>query len=537
MPSEPQPNPDAPDWRQLGQPLAPGYTSFRELREQVRRETGQQPIVLPPLPEPPEVAPRPSAAPPKGPITGQRPAIIMLPSDSGTGKSATGFTATVKGMTGTTPTVKSAAPTVHIRPDAPRAEKAETNGRTPTPQQRISAIITAVVGIIAIIVLVVRPFVSEHLPPGFAAGVAGFTTPPTPLPVYPSIALDTDHPAPLIWATSGVVMDESNGAILFSKNGDMPLAMASTTKLMTAVVALSHGSPDQMITVSTNAASIFCTCVGIKKGEQYSLHDLLYGMLMISGNDAAEAIAEGVGGGKEATFIKWMNDTAGALGLTHTHYMNPHGLDDDGHYSSARDLAVLGRYALGLPTIAAILATRNFTIPATSSHPQHGLVNQHQPLWWYPGADGGKPGWTGAARFVDVLSAVRNGHHLIAVIMHSDNDWVTDIRDMLNWGFNDFTWVSPHDVLSHGYIPYADSYGNFTWDVPSRVVNVDGKEYFPYTGYILSNPFLSYFNKQGGINHFGFPRGMPIPAASGQLTQHFDKRNITCNPATGTCSG
>jgi D-alanyl-D-alanine carboxypeptidase len=533
MPSDPQQNPDAADWRPRNQPPAPSYTSFRELREKVRRETGQQPIVMPPLPAHPA-----DSVPPTAPITGQRPTIIVLPGDASTSKLGTGPTATVKGATGQTQTVKVAAPTVHIRPDAPRVEGTEDKGRgTPTAQQRISAIITAVVGIIAIVVLVVRPFVADHLPPGFAAGAAGFTTPPTPLPVYPSIGIDTDHPAPLIWATSGVVMDESNGAILFSKNGDLPLAMASTTKLMTAVVALSHGSPDQSITISANASSIFCTCVGIKKGEQYSLHDLLYGMLMISGNDAAEAIAEGVGGGSEATFIKWMNDTAGALGLTHTHYMNPHGLDDSGHYSSARDLAVLGRYALQLPTIAGILATRTFTIPATNSHPKHDLVNQHQPLWWYPGADGGKPGWTGEARFVDVLSAVRNGHHLIAAIMHSDNDWVTDIRDMLNWGFNDFTWVSPHDVLSHGYIPYADAYGNFTWDVPSRVVIIGGREYFPYTGYILADPFLSYFNKNGGIDHFGFPRGMPIPAANGQLTQHFDKLSITCNPVSGTCTG
>jgi D-alanyl-D-alanine carboxypeptidase len=242
--------------------------------------------------------------------------------------------------------------------------------------------------------------------------------------------------------------------------------------------------------------------------------------------------------GNVQTFVGWMNQTAAALGLTHTHYTNPHGLDDPGHYSSARDLAVLGRYALSIPIIQQAVTMRTYNMPKTATHAAHDLVNQHQPLWWYPGADGGKPGWTPAAQFVDILSAVRNGHHIIATLLHGLNDWVTDIRDLLNWGFDDFTWVSPLQTLQHnGYIPFAAAYSNFTWDVPSRVLTVDGKEYFPYTGYFIADPFLTYFDTQtnGGINGFGFPRGEPIPNTNGTLSQHFDKVTITCNPATGAC--
>ncbi len=255
---------------------------------------------------------------------------------------------------------------------------------------------------------------------------------------------------------------------------------------------------------------------------------------MISGNDAAEAIADGVAG-NVPTFVGWMNETAVAMGLTNTHYINPHGLDDVGHYSSARDLAMLGRYVLSIPVLQQISSTRTYTMAATATHPKHDLVNLHESLWWYPGADGGKPGWTGGARFVDILSAARNGHHLIAVVMHSANDWVTDIRDLLNWGFDDFTWVSPREIDKLHYIPFDDSYSYFNWDVPSRIVLVGDQEYFPYTGYFVSGVFLTYFNQVNGLSTIGFPRGMPVPAANGTLSQRYDNATVTCNPATGAC--
>lgn len=410
------------------------------------------------------------------------------------------------------------------------------------PSRRATMITVSLLLAVATLVLAGHPLLTT-----FSAGRVGKSprTPATGIhatssatsalePVYTATPLNVDHPPPVLWAESAVVMDETNGTILYAKNPNEELPMASTTKLMTAVVALSHGNPDQIIAISPVAATTGGARIDLHTGEQYTLRDLLYGMLMISGNDAAEAIATGLAG-NEATFVGWMNDTAKALGLTHTHYMNPHGLDDNGHYSSAHDLAVLGRYALSLPLLHQISGTHEYTVAANATHPAKPFQNLHEPLWWYPEADGGKPGWTDNAQFVDVLSAVRDGHHLVGVIMHSANDWVTDIRSILNWGFDDYTWISPRDIDKQHWIPFDDSYDHFSWDVPWRAIIVPGRAYFPYTGYDVSGAFLTYFNAQGGLNTFGFPRGLPTPGASGLLTQRFDKATIACTLATGAC--
>ena len=405
----------------------------------------------------------------------------------------------------------------------------------PSPYQMRA--ISGVVAIIVLLALIAHPLINA-----FAAKSGKPPRPPAsytlksfqPGPIYLPAQLDVDHPPPVVWAESAFVMDETNGAVLYAKNPNEELPMASTTKLMTAVVALAHASPDKVITITADATNTDGTSLGLIPGEKYTLRELLTGMLMISGNDAAEAVADGVAG-NATTFVKWMNDTGASLGLTHTHFMNPHGLDDDKHYSSAHDLGVLGSYALSLPTIHAISRTQTASIPATKSHAQHDLKNLHEPLWWYPGADGGKPGWTGAARFVDILSAERDGRHLIAVLMHGQNDWVTDIRDLLNWGFNDFSWVSPREIDQQHWIPFDDSYGYFKWDVPSRTVTVGDRTYFPYTGFTVAGTFQTYFNQQHGIDGLGFPIGMPLPAADGQLTQQFEKATVTCDLTSGKC--
>lgn len=427
------------------------------------------------------------------------------------------------------------------RPHVPGYGKLEASGDTGKTllPRRITSLATVVIGILAVVVLLARPFMAgAHLGgnPNNYAAFAGANKLPTFTPdaKYTPVAPDTDHPAPVIWAESGFVLDETNGNVLFAKNPNEQLPMASTTKLMTAVVAIAHGNPDQWITITPDAANTGGTRMVLKVGERYTLRELLYAMLLLSANDAAEAVADGLGGNVD-TFVRWMNETANGLGLQHTHFTNPHGLDDPNHYSSAHDLAVLGRYALSLPVIHQISASRTFTITATDQHPQHDFINMNQPMWWYPGADGGKPGWTGASQFVTVLSSIRNNHHLIAVIMHGKNDWVTDIRDLLNWGFDDFTWISPKDILQQHPIAFADSYGNFVWDTPERTLTVGDTRYYPYTGFALQGAFQSYFDAQGGVATLGFPRGRPVAAANGQLTQKFDKASITCVVATGTC--
>jgi len=173
--------------------------------------------------------------------------------------------------------------------------------------------------------------------------------------------------------------------------------------------------------------------MGLVAGEELTLEELLYGLLLNSGNDAAVAIAEMIAG-TEAAFVRLMNAEAQRLGLRNTQYQNSHGLDAEGHYTTARDLATLARYAFKNKRLVQIAGTLRHTIPATEKHLRHELRNTNRALWWYPGLEGLKPGWTDEAGFVQVLFAHRYGKQLLAVIMGTD-DWWGPARNLLDWGF------------------------------------------------------------------------------------------------------
>jgi len=270
---------------------------------------------------------------------------------------------------------------------------------------------------------------------------------------------DTDHPAPPVLATSAYLLDADTGTTLYAYNPFMHLPMLSTTKLMTASLAVEHGNLDQQITISNamsndmNHLSADSALFGIKKGETYTLRNMLYGLLFVSGNDAAIAIADTLGGNLP-NFVAQMNQKAYQLGMYDTHFVNPHGLLATGQYSSAHDLALLGRYSMSLPVLHKISGQKAYHIPAGGKHPERFLINENQFMWWYPGVDGGKTGYDGHKNFIQVMSVSRNHHHLIGVVMHT-NDWWTDMRDLMNWGINSFTWISPRDVdINQHPIPY-----------------------------------------------------------------------------------
>ncbi len=351
---------------------------------------------------------------------------------------------------------------------------------------------------------------------------------------------ESDHPAPPVLATSAYLLDADTGATLYAHNPFVHLPMMSTTKLMTAVLAVEQGNLDRNVTITgainndLGQLSADSSLMGIKKGETYSLRELLYGLLLVSGNDAAIAIGDTVGGNLPH-FITLMNQRANQLGLQDTHYMNPHGLLATEHFSSAHDLAVLGRYAMNLQQLHQISGTRTYDVPKNGSHPDHYLINGNQFLWWYPGVDGGKPGWDGGANFVQVVSCVRNGHHLIGVTMHT-SDWWTDMRDLMNWGFNSFSWVSPYDVDFRQPIPYDNQWGYFTRDKKDVAIpTADQGRYYIYTGYSISGLILDYFDKNGGLKKFGYPTGLlTAPSVSG-VSQQFERMTIQCDTALKQC--
>jgi D-alanyl-D-alanine carboxypeptidase len=351
---------------------------------------------------------------------------------------------------------------------------------------------------------------------------------------------DTNHPAPPVYAQSAYLLDADTGATLYAYNPFMHLPGMSTTKLMTAILAVEHGNLDQQVTINSSIEhdisqlSADSSLFGMKQGQTYTLRQLLYGLLLVSGNDAAVAIADTVSG-NQANFVAMMNVKAQQLGLLDTHYMNPHGLLDPNQYTCAHDLAILGKYALSNPIIHQISGTETYTIPQGNNHPQRILDNDNQFLWWYPGVDGGKPGYDGASDFVQVISATRNNHHLISVVMHT-NDWWTDERDLLNWGFDNFTWVSPYNVDLQHPIPYDNLWNFFSGDKKENTIpTANNGRYYIYTGYSIAGLIMAYFDAHGGLNQFGYPESMVTVTSNTTILQHFQQGSIQCSITSNAC--
>ncbi|RUS48130.1 D-alanyl-D-alanine carboxypeptidase family protein [Cohnella sp. AR92] len=235
-------------------------------------------------------------------------------------------------------------------------------------------------------------------------------------------------------AVASSLVDVTSGRRLSEENGDREMRIASLTKIMTAIVAIENGRLEDVVTVSPGAAGKEGSSLYLKAGEKIKLGNLLYGLMLRSGNDAATAIAEHVGGSLDG-FVYLMNRKAEELGLAHSHFANPSGLDQEGHYSSANDLARLTAYALHDKTFSSIVSTKVKTAPNPHDKWEYKWVNKNKMLFQYDGADGVKTGYTKKALRCLVSSATRNGQQLVAVTLNDRNDWM-DHRRMLDYGFS-----------------------------------------------------------------------------------------------------
>ena len=251
-------------------------------------------------------------------------------------------------------------------------------------------------------------------------------------------------PSPTVSAQSAVLMLESTGELLYQKEGDLPLPMASTTKIMTALVALELGSPDQMITVTSEAVGVEGSSIYLTEGEQLSLEHLLYALLLESANDAAVAIACGLAGSVEE-FAQKMNEKATSLGLCHTHFTNPHGLDHEEHYTTARELAIITRALLEKPLLRSIVSTRKITIPHEDTEGVRLLVNHNKMLRLYEGCIGVKTGFTKRSGRCLVSAAERDGVTLISVTLNAPDDWDDHTR-LLDYGFSRYRAITLCDA-------------------------------------------------------------------------------------------
>ncbi len=271
---------------------------------------------------------------------------------------------------------------------------------------------------------------------------------PTPAPI-----LTARGTPPTVSAASAYLLDADTEHALVNAQGEQRLPMASTTKIMTAVLVLDKGNLDQMVTVQEDAIKEAVDNNGsrafLNVGDQIRMEDLLYALLLPSGDDAAVAIADAMSGSIPA-FVTQMNNYARQLRLNNTHFINPDGLTyllpngtpDPNHYTTASDLARLTRYAMQNPLFAQIVQLQEYRLPATSTHHGYAWITTNKFLRTYAGALGIKTGFTVEAGYCLVFAAYNNGHHLIGVLLH-DGDTIDqadqrfeDAATLLDWGFH-----------------------------------------------------------------------------------------------------
>ena len=249
-------------------------------------------------------------------------------------------------------------------------------------------------------------------------------------------------PADALSAQKACAMDAVSGRVLLEKDADSQSLIASTTKIMTALVVCEQCNVLDRMRIPKEAVGIEGSSMYLREGEVLTIQELLYGLMLRSGNDAAVALALYCGGSVE-NFAELMNDKARSLGLRNTHFVNPNGLDAPDHYSTARDLAVLATYAMENPVFYKTVSAKNIRIGERS------LTNHNKLLWRVEGADGVKTGYTKAAGRILVSSATRSQRRIIAVTINAGDDW-NDHCVMLNDGFSRYcqkTIVSEGECL------------------------------------------------------------------------------------------
>ncbi|MDO8639075.1 MAG: D-alanyl-D-alanine carboxypeptidase family protein [Candidatus Daviesbacteria bacterium] len=244
-------------------------------------------------------------------------------------------------------------------------------------------------------------------------------------------------PAPLIYATAVVVKDLATNTLLFGKEENQKVPIASTTKIMTALIAVEHFKPNEILTAPDDILTISGSSMGLKPKEELTFRSLLYGMLLNSGNDAAYTIAQNFPGGL-ISFVSAMNEKAISLGLLNTHFTNPAGFDDINHYSSAQDLAKIASLAIENPQLSRVVSTKETSVASIDKTTIHSLKNLNK-LLDEPGVLGIKTGTTPAARENLVGLVERDGHKILTVVLGS-NDRFGETDKLLNWAYSNFVW-------------------------------------------------------------------------------------------------
>lgn len=241
--------------------------------------------------------------------------------------------------------------------------------------------------------------------------------------------------APEVSAQCSILMDAATGTILYEKNSDAQMLVASTTKIMTALLVIENCKLEETLTVKSEYTTVEGSSMYLKVGEKLKVRDMLYGLMLSSGNDAAVALACHTAGSVEE-FAKLMNEKAKELGMDGSSFKNPHGLDADGHYSTARDMAVLTVAAMNNYDFSEIVGTKSINVAGRY------LTNHNKLLWQCDGVLGVKTGYTKSAGRSLVSCAERDGMRLVCVTLNAPDDW-DDHSDLYSWGFENYKYERP----------------------------------------------------------------------------------------------
>ena len=250
-----------------------------------------------------------------------------------------------------------------------------------------------------------------------------------------------------ISAKGSVLLEAESGDIIYGKSEHLRLPMASTTKIMTALVVLENAELDDIVTIEPNMVGIEGSSIYLRSGERLTVEELLYALMLESANDASVALAIHVAESIDS-FAELMNEKARELGLTNTHFSNPHGLDSDEHFTTPYELGIIATHAMKNEVFAKIVSTKSIEIPLNNGEGTRVLVNHNRLLRSYDGATGIKTGYTKHCGRCLVSSATRDGVSLICVTLNAPNDW-QDHKELLDYGFTQYESINLADASSY----------------------------------------------------------------------------------------
>ena len=305
-------------------------------------------------------------------------------------------------------------------------------------------------------------------------------------------------------ARAYVVLDRASNTVLVGKNENQKKKMASTTKIITALVVIENANLSDTVEVSKKAASTGGSRLGLHTGDKITVSDLLYGLMLCSGNDAAVALAEYISGSIDE-FANLMNSKAAELNLTNTHFVTPHGLDEEEHYTTAYELAILTNYALENETFAKIVGTKNYTV--TINGYSKSLSNTNELLGALDGIYGVKTGFTNGANRCLVTACKRGDLDVICIVLGCDTkkDRTRDSVKLINYVFNNFSMVNIYEFINNEFNTWVSETKNsfiINKGVSSNLeLYLDEKD-FPYTKIAINNQYLENLFVEIDFNNY-----------------------------------